>query len=138
MFLVWEQDGGEMWGQLFTSLGTMCVSACEHPAEDWDGRHMSAPVHQMATCHVTDPKHTAEICLMASSGLIVRELTNNVNNCVNHCTVSTTIIYGEICTILWSSGKTAGLIQRSGLKHEIVNSAAVGSHSTSEFEFTHL
>lgn len=27
---------------------------------------------------------------------------------------------------------------RSGLKHEIVNSAAVGSHSTSEFEFTHL
>lgn len=120
---------------LSTSLGTMCVSACEHPAEDWDGRHMSAPAHQMATCHVTDPKHTAEICLMASSGLMVRELTNNVKNCVNHCMH---IIYGEICTILWSSGKTAGVIQRSGLKHETVDSAAVGSHSTSEFEFTHL
>ena len=111
----------------------MCASACEHPAEDWDDLHMSAPVPQTATCHMTDPKHTAEICLMASSGLMVTELSNNVKNYVNHCMY---IIYGEMCTILWSSGGTAGVTERSGLKHEIVNSEAVGSHLTSEFEFT--
>ena len=74
--------------------------------------------------------------LMASSGLMVGVLSNNVKNYINHMP----IVYRdrEICTILWSRGKRAGITERPGLKHESVNSVALGNHLTSEFEFTHL
>lgn len=61
-------------------------------------------------------------------------LSNNVKNYVNH----SPIVYREICTILCSSGKRAGVTERPGLKHDSVNSVALGNHLTSEFGFTHL
>ena len=70
---------------------------------------------------------------MASRGLM-DVLSNNVNNYVNHRPT----VYREICTILCSSVKGAGVTERPGLKHESVNSVALGNHLTSEFEFTHL
>lgn len=52
--------------------------------------------------------------LMASSGLMVGVLSNNVKNYVNH----TPIVYRRICTILWSRGKRVGVTESPGLRHK--------------------
>lgn len=114
--LVLERDGGEMWGQLLSTPHPWEPCACQGEHLPRTGMSPTSQHGSIRWPHATHgrPYIQSWHMLMASSGLMVGVLSNNVKNYVNH----TPIVYRRICTILWSRGKRVGVTERPGLRHK--------------------